>query len=130
MEKGNWGQDFIQLAGSDRTVFCGSSAGAIVAGSSIDTACWKGWDDPSIIPGRENYDDWKSVPGLSLVGGFAFFPHYSAEWMPLVEEKRKQASADGAGLSPDSYCCLSDQQVCCVDGSSKTISIVSVPTTP
>ena len=26
----------------------GASAGAIVAGKSIETALWKGWDDPGV----------------------------------------------------------------------------------
>jgi peptidase E len=29
-------------------LYVGASAGAIVAGRSIETALWKGWDDPSV----------------------------------------------------------------------------------
>jgi len=36
---------------SPPAVYVGKSAGAIVAGAKIDTALWKGWDDPSVVPG-------------------------------------------------------------------------------
>ena len=41
---------------SDGAVYVGQSAGAIVAGRSIETAFWKGWDDPAAAPGV----DWNA----------------------------------------------------------------------
>ena len=33
---------------SSGCLYVGASAGAIVAGKSIETALWKGWDDPGV----------------------------------------------------------------------------------
>ena len=33
--------------------YVGVSAGAILAGKSCDTAYWKGWDDPTVVPEEE-----------------------------------------------------------------------------
>jgi len=68
--------------------YVGSSAGAIAAGQSVATACWKGWDDPRVVPGMESYEDWSDVPGLGLVGPYSFFPHMDDAWAELVREKR------------------------------------------
>merc|ERR1712071_531115 len=66
IEKGNWGPLLLDACtGEDAAVYCGKSAGAIIAGKMMETATWKGWDDPSVIEGRERYEDWKDVPGLN-----------------------------------------------------------------
>jgi len=54
----------------------------------METACWKGWDDPRVVPGMESYEDWSDVPGLGLVGPYSFFPHMDDAWAELVREKR------------------------------------------
>eukprot|EP01041_Mallomonas_annulata_P001041 gene1041-2038_t len=55
-------------------LYVGASAGAIVAGKSIETAFWKGWDDPNVIPDIHwNHD---TLQGRSLFN-FSIFPHYS-----------------------------------------------------
>ena len=42
MEKGDWTQDLIDaITGSNAAVYVGTSAGAILMGSSMETACWK-----------------------------------------------------------------------------------------
>lgn len=42
IEKGDWGADIVRAcSGRDAAVYCGTSAGAIVMGASMDTACWK-----------------------------------------------------------------------------------------
>merc|ERR1712032_863537 len=68
-------------------VYVGASSGAIVAGRSISTAFWKGWDDTGYGQvwdlSRIGYD------GLNLLpGGQSVFPHYGAQWTSLVEAKR------------------------------------------
>ncbi|KAL3775431.1 hypothetical protein ACHAW5_007155 [Stephanodiscus triporus] len=68
-------------------VYCGKSAGAIVAGRDVSTATWKGWDDPSVVPGMGTYGDWSDCPGLDLVGGSSFFPHMSDDWLDTVNER-------------------------------------------
>ena len=42
IEKGGWGPHIIKACtGDDAAVYCGTSAGAIIMGQSIATACWK-----------------------------------------------------------------------------------------
>ena len=36
--------------------YVGVSAGAILAGRTCDTAYWKGWDDPTVVPEEERQD--------------------------------------------------------------------------
>ena len=66
------------LADSPSLLYIGQSAGAICAGDSIQTAYWKGWDDPDAA---ENVD-WSApsaTDGLRLAPGLSVFPHYVAE---------------------------------------------------
>ena len=73
-------------------VYVGQSAGAIVAGSSIRTAFWKGWDDPGAAP-DEDWSDDASVVGMGLVRDTSFFPHYeAAQWAGLVEGKKGEVA--------------------------------------
>ena len=137
MEKGGWRPDLMDLiaatpqgmtdTGADKenappsttatTVYCGKSAGAILAGAKIETATWKGWDDPSVVPGRETYDAWLGVSGMDLLGGASMFPHMTEQWESLVTEKT-------VGFDSHVYC-LSDSQMCLVDGEQQTISTIS-----
>ena len=55
-------------------LYIGASAGAIVAGQSISTAFWKGWDDPHIVPNFE-WDD-QTLQGYCLFN-YSVFPHYN-----------------------------------------------------
>lgn len=117
IDKGDWGQH-IQSActGPDaKSVYIGKSAGAIIAGTTVETATWKGWDDPSIVPSKETYEDWQRHPGLSMVGSQCFFPHMNDDWESLVEEKR-------TGIS-DAVVCLGEFDACCVDGNAKHAEI-------
>lgn len=121
IEKGNWGDDIITACtGKNPAVYCGTSAGAIVMGQSMDTACWKEWDDPSIVANRASYADWKHVKGFGLVGEWSFFPHMDDTWQSLVHRKLLEGAAN------EKVICLSDHDVCCVHGNKKTIQILSV----
>jgi hypothetical protein len=80
---------------------------------------YQGWDDPSVVPGKETYDDWKGVKGFGLVGDSSFFPHMGDQWKELVAEKQ-----NGMPATSKVYC-LRDEEVCCVDGRTKSIEIVS-----
>jgi hypothetical protein len=120
MEKGRWNDDLKELLCGGGTFYCGSSAGAIVAGASMETACWKGWDDPSIVPGQETYDDWNGVAGLGLVGNTAFFPHHVEEqWASVVEDNTTELKSRTNSAEDIEVCCLRDDQVCYIDGTSK-----------
>lgn len=100
-------------------VYCGKSAGAIVAGSAVATATWKGWDDPSVVPGKESYDDWLNHRGLEFVGDRSFFPHMSDDWKDTVEEK------GGAQNLGESVYCLREEDACCVIGDKKLSFVTS-----
>lgn len=98
--------------GADRAV------NGILRACMILTSChfgwfsfrWQGWDDPSVVPGREDYGDWKDVTGFGLVGKASFFPHMEDQWQELVDKK----SAD---LDGEKYVyCLRDEDACCVEG--------------
>lgn len=91
-------------------------------GKSMETACWKGWDDPSIVPGKETYDDWKGIKGFGLAGNSSYFPHMTEQWQELVGEKQKELTKDDDSKVVH---CLRDDQVCFVDGSSKSVSVHS-----
>ena len=80
----------------------GQSAGAIVAGSTIRPAYWKGWDDPSAGGSLEEVE-WtdEKLKCMGLVPNRAFFPHYDEQWAATVEERR--AELRGAELL-----CLTD----------------------
>jgi len=111
VEKGDWGHLLTNVLTNPATVYCGSSAGAILVGQRIETACWKGWDDPRVVPGRENHQSWEGVLGLGLVGDASFFPHMNDSWNDLVEEKQQTLSHVE---------CLNEEHVVCVRGPERT----------
>ncbi|CAK0815890.1 unnamed protein product, partial [Prorocentrum cordatum] len=82
------------------SAYVGVSAGAILAGSTCETAHWKGWDDPAVVPDLEAFLA-EPLRGLGLVG--AAFPHFDQElWGPLVERRRGElAEPAGLHLVPD-----------------------------
>eukprot|EP00804_Cyclotella_cryptica_P026337 CCRYP_007660-RA/>CCRYP_007660-RA protein AED:0.22 eAED:0.22 QI:364/1/1/1/1/1/2/1660/321 len=111
IEKGHYSTLIKEACtGPNGSVYCGKSAGAIVAGKSMETATWKGWDDPSVVPGRESYDQWIGCPGFGFVSDESFFPHYSSEWLDLVKEKT------ASGPLSETTTCLHEDNVCCVVG--------------
>lgn len=115
IEKGNWGELIYEACtGEDAAVYCGTSAGAIVLGATMETACWKGWDDPSLVPDRPTYDDWKDIKGFQMAGNKAFFPHMTDEWRDLVE---KQKSLDPSF----DLVILRDEDAYCIEGSQKKV---------
>lgn len=115
VDKGDWGDLLTTLATNPGTVYCGSSAGAILVGSRVETACWKGWDDPRIHPDRPSREDWVGVPGLDLIGGTSIFPHMDESWTELVAEKKQTLV--------DNVVCIRDEDVLCVQGATKTSTL-------
>lgn len=41
MTKGDWQDDLVSAITSEDSVYCGKSAGAILAGRTVETATWK-----------------------------------------------------------------------------------------
>ena len=68
--------------------YFGQSAGSIVAGRSVSTAFWKGWDDPSAAPDTD-WDNPENLAGMALADR-SFFPHYDPQWADLVERRREE----------------------------------------
>lgn len=61
---------------NDGTLFVGSSAGAMIAGKSLDVASW-GFTD--------NEEGSEKIDPLKLVD-FDIFPHYQEEFLPKIKE--------------------------------------------
>jgi peptidase E len=120
IEKGNYSKLMITACtGSSGAVYCGKSAGAIVAGKYVETATWKGWDDPSVVPGKKSYDKWIDCKGFSFVGDNSFFPHMSNDWETLVQQKKTSKLSNTV--------CLREEDVCCVIGESGVKFMTSWP---
>ncbi|OEU07847.1 hypothetical protein FRACYDRAFT_174392 [Fragilariopsis cylindrus CCMP1102] len=116
MEKGNWSQDLIDACCcSTNDVYCGVSAGAILTGQSMQTACWKEWDDPSVVPGRETYEDWTYIKGLDAAGGDSFFPHMEDQWQDMVQRQTKHLVESGISTQTSSVRCVRDDDSYVVD---------------
>lgn len=140
MEKGDWTKDLIDAccyqenydesssSSSFSAVYCGVSAGAILAGESMQTACWKEWDDPSVVPGMETYEDWTDVRGLDGAGRCSVFPHMTDEWQELTERKTKQlletvtGNDDEQSSSTPTVHCVRDDQAYTVDGRRRIVT--------
>jgi Peptidase family S51 len=119
MEKGDWKDDLLHAI--PYSFYIGSSAGAILAGASMETATWKGWDEPHVVPGRESYEDWKDVSGLGLIGENSFFPHYTEDWEDTVRTNGFELN-QRRGIRIIS---LRDDQVLHVNGTSHTTTLIS-----
>lgn len=76
-------------------LYVGRSAGAIVTGTTISTALWKGWDDPSIVP--LDTTDAADMAGMGLVQ-CSFFPHFAPKWEALVTERSSDLDHECATL--------------------------------
>ena len=123
MKQGNWDADLIALCRDQNTFYIGSSAGAILAGRWMQTACWKGWDDPRVVPGMEQYESWESIAGLNMIGDHSVFVHYDNElWSTLVQEKSR--TIGGRLLT------LRDDQAMHVNGRKRELNILSSRETP
>lgn len=122
IEKGNYSALMKDACtGPFGAIYCGKSAGAIVAGVNVATATWKGWDDPSVVPGKETYDDWLNCRGFEFVGErLSFFPHMSDAWNDLVKEKMEAQNLEEADVH-----CLREEDACCVMGDKKLSFVAS-----
>jgi dipeptidase E len=94
------------------TLYIGSSAGAIVAGKTIATAYWKGWDDPQVAEGM--VWDGDTLSGASL-GDYSVFPHYDSEAHDdLINSRKVDLDHDVLSLANDE---VAVQMPCSVQGS-------------
>lgn len=79
-------------------VYIGLSAGTILVGQSVETAEWKGFDDPSVV----KLENWH---GLGLVN-FNLFVHYDPKYRELIDQKKLSLKTK--------LICLTDQQAVAV----------------
>lgn len=83
------------LLRNNELLYVGASAGAIVAGQSIETAFWKGWDNPNPV-GLENHIwDHVNLRGRGLFEKSLFMHFDKDAHSLLVEEKQKTLSVEG-----------------------------------
>ena len=79
-------------------LYVGCSAGSIVAGRSISTAFWKGWDDPAVVPSAD-WSEPQAIQALGLVS-VSLFPHYEpVKHEALVRQRRLDLGHDVVCLS-------------------------------
>jgi len=107
--------DWTKRLQSCNAVYMGQSAGAIVAGQSIETACWKQWDDPRVVPQMETYDDLEDAQGLGLVGDYSLFPHMDTEWKGLVKEKREELDSKLKTIGEEEVYKMANEKLIVVD---------------
>ena len=139
LEKGNWAESLLEACTgsnqndidnesySHQAVYIGKSAGAIIAGKFVETATWKGWDDPSIVPNKGSHLDWKGCKGMNLAGDVSIFPHYTMDWSEVVSQRRNDLNDQDLNhqKKDESFLyCLKDSQVCLVHGDSHERIIV------
>lgn len=99
-----------ELVLSKGAVYVGASAGAIMAGHTVQMALWKNWDDQS-CEGTVSVDwsDKQVARGLDLAGGRSIFPHANGQYASQAwqaaqarkhghEDHEVVALADGQGL--------------------------------
>lgn len=72
-----------------------------------------------MVPGKEDYSSWNGIKGFGLAGNTSFFPHMDERWKELVIEKEKELDKDQI------VHCLTDEDVCCVDGSKQEVRILT-----
>jgi peptidase E len=125
-----WRDDLRNVLSSGGTFFCGASAGAIVAGTTVSTALWKGWDDPRVVPEpndweNNNQHDPTQTAGLSLVGPYcSCFPHYDTTWESTVADKTYALRE----IDPlHQVMTIADDQVVHVDGQRQSIRVIFSP---
>jgi len=104
-------QKLVCQSSSASSLYCGKSAGAIVAGLYVETATWKGWDDPSIVPNNSlsQPQNWKGIRGMNFANNVSIFPHFDETFADLVHSKE-------ADIANGTLVCLSNSQVLAVNG--------------
>ena len=97
------------------------------------------WDDPSVVPGKETYDDWTTTMGLGASGKISWFPHMTEEWQDTTERKTQELlestaviaseetttttkTAAATTTSPSSVRLIRDDQAYAVDGRTQSVT--------
>ena len=86
--------ELVRRRVDEGAVYVGLSAGSIVAGRTIATAFWKGWDDPEACVPHCDWSQPSAVAAMNLVGDRSFFPHFTQEWEALVQRRGDELGHD------------------------------------
>eukprot|EP00322_Chrysochromulina_rotalis_P015427 CAMPEP_0115852808 /NCGR_PEP_ID=MMETSP0287-20121206/13184_1 /TAXON_ID=412157 /ORGANISM="Chrysochromulina rotalis, Strain UIO044" /LENGTH=223 /DNA_ID=CAMNT_0003306875 /DNA_START=41 /DNA_END=712 /DNA_ORIENTATION=- len=108
------GDTLVKELVSAGTVFYGASAGAIIAGKTIQMALWKDWDDKT-VSGQVDGSIWKETEtsrGLDLAGGLSIFPHANGQY---ANPAWQQAQAEKWGHTDHDVVKLADGEALVVD---------------
>jgi hypothetical protein len=90
-------------------LYTGASAGAILAGTTIRTCEWKGWDDPGHGTSWDLRATEHGLDGLGMMdGGASLFPHAGSEWVGRVEEM-KPRHAETVVILDEVHCWVQDE---------------------
>jgi peptidase E len=90
-------------------LYTGASAGAILAGATIRTCEWKGWDDPGHDTSWDLRATKHGLDGLGMMdGGASLFPHAGSEWTERVE-KMKPKHAETVVILDEVHCWVQDE---------------------
>lgn len=92
IRKSQFDQLLPQLLSQDQ-VYVGVGAGSIIVSPSIESAGWKGGDDPTLVK-LDNLD------GLKLID-FTIFPHYEDHYSQLLEEESQKLPYEVLPLTND-----------------------------
>ncbi len=120
------GRELISELMDAGAAYVGASAGAIMAGKTIQMAFWKNWDDKT-CEGNVNpaqWDDAEVAAGLNLAGGRSIFPHANGQY---ASQSWQQQQAQKHGHTDHEVVCLPDgagivldgQEVRCYDASGR-----------
>jgi hypothetical protein len=67
----------------------GVSAGALLCGSTVQPALWKGTDNPCAPPiPKVDWLDLATSEGWNLLDGLTFFLHFDEQWKGLVDREK------------------------------------------
>jgi len=90
------GDELIKELVANGAVYYGASAGAIVAGRTVQMAFWKDWDDKSVIGQVDGgmWTDAETSRGLDLAGGRSIFPHANGQYGNAAWQQRQAQKWD------------------------------------
>jgi hypothetical protein len=90
-------------------LYAGASAGAILAGATIRTCEWKGWDDPGNGTSWDLRGTEHGLDGLGIMDrGASLFPHAGPEWVGRIEEMKLRHS-ETVVILDEVHCWVQDE---------------------
>ena len=89
------GDELVRELVAGGALYVGASAGAIMAGRTVQMALWKNWDDQTCEGTvSKDWNDKEVARGLDLAGGRSIFPHANGQYASK-DWQRAQAQRHG-----------------------------------